>query len=452
MRASRLGCLSATIILLSIPSDAAARSKTDLASLPEWTQCKGGQGIADDAQFAACTAVIRTRIGSRDPRPYAIRCSLLVDQFKLDDAIKDCSRAIKLDPRNVDAYHARAVAYLSKKQNDRAVADCNMLLRLKPDMAGTLVLRGMAYSQKGDYDRAIADFTLSSRLRPGFAMAESGLAEAQQAKARLSGGQTVGDPRAWCDGKSLPQEGFREDLQIKGCTTLIEAGKESGALLAEDYFKRGGAYDIEQQHAKAMADYGEAIRLKPDYAEAWHWRGALRWVANDYDGAIADLTNAIKFDRSRLLSFSYRGNAYLAKGQFDSAIGDFDEVLKLEPGNADAFVRLCRARIGKGDYTQAIADCDQAIKLSRTSEATEGYNGRGDAHVLMGDFTAAVGDYDHALALWPEYPEALYGRGIAKGRAGDASGGKADLDAARQLKADIDAAEAKAGIRQPRAL
>jgi len=72
----------------------------------------------------------------------------------------------------------------------------------------------MAYAGKGEYDRAIAYYTKALQLYPGLGMADGGLAEAKEAKARLAWREKLGDPRAWCDGKALAQEAFAGDLQI----------------------------------------------------------------------------------------------------------------------------------------------------------------------------------------------------------------------------------------------
>jgi tetratricopeptide (TPR) repeat protein len=330
---------------------------------------------------------------------------------------------------------------------DAQISACTAIVETKPDSASALTLRGMAYAHKGDYDRAIADYARALQLAPGFGMAEGGLAEAKAAKARLAGGQALGDPRAWCQGKALPQEGFASDLQISGCTTLIQTGKEKRPALAQDYFNRASAYDFAGDADHALPDFDQAIKLAPKNAAAYYRRGTIYWLKADYDRAIADFTRAIKVDPKQALYFSYRGYAHYAKGQFDLAINDYDQVLKLQPGNPDAFLNRSLAYNGKADYDHAVADSDQAIKLSHTSEATVGYDSRGDAHFHKGDFATAIDDYDHALTLWPQYPQAMYGRGAAKMRSGDGVGGQADMDAARKLKPDVETAEAKLGIK-----
>jgi tetratricopeptide (TPR) repeat protein len=305
----------------------------------------------------------------------------------------------------------------------------------------------MAYAGKGDYDHAVEDYSHALRLRPGFGMAEGGLAEAKAAKARLAGGQKLGDPRAWCKGKALPQEGFAQDLQISGCTTLIKSGRERRNDLAEDYFNRASARDFGGDATHAIADFAQAIRLNPGYAEAHFRLGSIYWVKGDYNRAASYLTRAVKLKPNTVLYLRYRGYARYGKNQFGRAIADFSRVIKLQPDDAEAFLKRSLSYIGQGDYDRALADCHQAIRLSRTSEATEGHNSCGNAYFRKVDMENAILDFDAALKLWPEYPEALYGRGCAKVRSGDVVGGQSDMEQARKFKPEIETVEAKLGIK-----
>jgi tetratricopeptide (TPR) repeat protein len=278
-------------------------------------------------------------------------------------------------------------------------------------------------------------------------MAMGGLSEAQEAKARLAGGQKRGDARAWCDGKALVEEGFSEDLQISGCTTLIQSGRETRGALAEDYFKRAKAYDLSGSNRdKAKADYGQAIKLKPNFAEAYFYRGTLYFLGAQHDQAIADFDRAIALKPGQALYFSYRGQARYGKGQFAAAISDYDRAIKLQPKNADTFVDRARAFIGKGEYRRAVADCDHAIELSPLNGVTASYNTRGDAYFHLGDWRKAIDDYDRAVKLWPEYAVALYGRGAAKTHLGNVADGQSDMQAAQRLQADVATVESKIGI------
>ncbi len=419
---------------------------------PEAAQCKGGPGITADAKLSGCTAVIESGRESNERLAEAFhnRCWIHEEKNERDAAIRDCDRAIELKPDYLDAYAHRGTVYFNKGEYDHAIADYTEAIRLGDNSVGIYSLRGWAYSSKGDYDRAIADYTRALQIYPGYGMAQSGLENAKEANVRLAAGQKPGDPRAWCQGNALPQEALLpRGLQISGCTKLIESGKEKRGDLAEDFFHRADAYEFEQSdHDRAIADYGEAIKLKPDYAEAYYWRGTIYSHETNYDRAIADFDRAIQLKPNQVLYFTYRGQAHYAKGQFGSAIADFAQAIKLQPDNADAFVYRADAFIGIGDYRRAIADCDQAIKLALISggAVTGAFDSRGDAYFHLDDWSRAIDDYDRTLKIWAQDPRALFGRGAAKTHAGDVAGGQTDMAAAQKLQSDIATVEAKLGI------
>jgi hypothetical protein len=67
-------------------------------------------------------------------------------------------------------------------------------------------------------------------------------------------------------------------------------------------------------------------------------------------------------------------------------------------------------------------------------------------HLKLGDARAALADYDSVLATNPTDASSLYGRGLARQRSGDASGGGADMQAATAIQPDIADQFAKWGI------
>jgi tetratricopeptide (TPR) repeat protein len=73
-------------------------------------------------------------------------------------AIADFDAAIRIDPKKTEYYAARGDAYGNKGDDARAVADYSEALKLSPDDAATWAKRGDIYGDRMDYDRATADY------------------------------------------------------------------------------------------------------------------------------------------------------------------------------------------------------------------------------------------------------------------------------------------------------
>lgn len=56
------------------------------------------------------------------------------------------------------------------------------------------------------------------------------------------------------------------DLPIQGCTAVIKTGRDVIQRLATAYNNRGVALRLKADYAAAIADFNEAIRLAPNYA------------------------------------------------------------------------------------------------------------------------------------------------------------------------------------------
>ena len=128
--------------------------------------------------------------------------------------------------------------------------------------------------------------------------------------------------------------------QIKGCTALIESGKETTLVLSVAHTNRGNAYAAKGDYDLAISDYDTAIKLNPAFSKP----------------------------------FNNRGVALQKKGEYDRAIKDFDEAIKLQPDYASAFANRAETNQKRHDYQRAARDYDEAIRLAPSLEAV--WNGR----------------------------------------------------------------------------
>ncbi len=205
---------------------------------------------------------------------------------------------------------------------------------------------------------------------------------------------------------------------------------------AEAYYNRGNAYSELADNNKAITDFSEAIKLKPGYAEAYTGRGIVHNDMGNRQDAITDYEQAIKLKPSYAKSYNNRGNARSALGDNQGAIADYDQAIKLKPDYASAYFNRGNVRSDLGDKKGAISDYDQAIKLKPND--ADIYNNRGIARSDLGDKKGAIADYDQAIKLKPANAEAYHSRGIVRNESGgDFQGALADFEQALKLKPEF---------------
>jgi tetratricopeptide (TPR) repeat protein len=169
------------------------------------------------------------------------------------------------------------------------------------------------------------------------------------------------------------------------------------------------AHEQNQQWHEAVEAYGQAIRLDPEYVEAYSGRGVIRCRRGDYAEAIADYSEVIRLDPKNVSAFVNRGIARHYKGEFDAALVDYEQAIRLDPMNLSALICHGDAWWGKREFDKAIADYDEALR--RDPKNALAFTDRGNAWYAKGDLDKAVSDYDEAIRLDPTNASAYFSRG-----------------------------------------
>lgn len=76
----------------------------------------------------------------------------------------------------------------------------------------------------------------------------------------------------------------------------------------------------------AINDFDNAIRISPEKANFYFFRGTLKYKIGDYDGALDDFNNAIKYWDNYYLARSWRSSLRVEMGDYEGAMKDFNRL------------------------------------------------------------------------------------------------------------------------------
>ncbi len=105
-------------------------------------------------------------------------------------------------------------------------------------------------------------------------------------------------------------------------------------------------------------------------------------------------------------------------------------------------IRICRLRalqprdLLRADRSGRSRDRRHLAAIEIEPRAEYRFERRGTIHFRKNLLDKALADYEQALVINPQYPSALYGRGIIRTRKGDLAGGGADIAAATRSQAE----------------
>lgn len=208
---------------------------------------------------------------------------------------------------------------------------------------------------------------------------------------------------------------------------LLQMGMEPylvSFIMGERCFKAGN-------YEGALAEYSNAIALKPDFAEARFSRGRIYHNRDDLDRAIADYTAVIRARDDFAAAYNYRGCAYAQRGDQARAIEDYTRAIGLKGDYGDPWFNRGYSRRERGEYDEAIADFSKLIELEPDNAAA--YNQRGTAWYYKGEDEKAIGDFSQAIRLKRDFSLAWYNRGTVWQTLGDTDRAETDLAEARRL-------------------
>ena len=285
------------------------------------------------------------------------------DDKNYEQAIREFTNAIQLNPDHQESFSRRSSSYLESGQLQEALQDANEAVRLDPGFAKAFEMRCQTYRALGEPQKALDDCNKAIQLEPG-----------------------------------------------ECCTHYI----------------RAHIYGNQGEHQKAIEDFAEAIRIDPLYAAAYDGRRSAYRILNQYQEADADQTKACSLDAyfctaptptptdnpipvaaptANASSYFKKGEGFIEDGKYRLAVDEFTTAIRLNPGYTSAYWTRGWAYDDLGQYQQAIQDFDKAIQLDPYDSLllAMAYDGRGLAYRMLGRNAEADADEAKACSVDSQY-------------------------------------------------
>jgi tetratricopeptide (TPR) repeat protein len=291
-------------------------------------------------------------------------------------AVADLERALKLDPRQPQAYlllaelnllpggagvkqvaamlnkaidsggedtdtKAKALVLRAKleEQPEKKLADLDEAVRLQPDEVSTIRDRGLVLANMDKSERALSDLNRAIELEPNYI-------PTYEAKAIVL----------------ARLKKFDEAIDALNRAWTISKGELDVLLLRAEVYQEKG------DKQKALADLDEALKLKPDSRRVILARAMFLAREDRLDEAIAVLEKLAKRDPKDAATLLQLSVLYGAKKNWAKTIEIDRAVLALDPTEWRAVRGLGDAMLNTGRQAEAIAFFEKAIKLEPSDD------------------------------------------------------------------------------------
>ncbi len=268
-----------------------AESKIDMNDLPE-----------------KVTGLKETLIDLRQAEAYNLQGESNISKNLYNNAIKDFSRALAINPNYIDALINRGSAYSQLGRFNDALIDFNHALQFEKKDPELYNKRGEVYIQNNMYDQAIKDFTAAVVLNPMFSDAYLNRGRAYSEKGMPD--EAMADFNHAIKADSDHSFGF-----IDRAAPGLSVDDDTASNTEEaDQFNKKGLADLESEKFKeAQENFTHAINLSTNDAEGYINRGRVLIKLNKTDEAMADFNQAVLFDPLNAALYYWRAQAWKAK-------------------------------------------------------------------------------------------------------------------------------------------
>jgi tetratricopeptide (TPR) repeat protein len=228
-----------------------------------------------------------------------------------------------------------------------------------------------------------------------------------------------------------PEERIKKVLDIQ---ELLEENHQPPSSKASLLREQGRLFSSGKEYEAAISSFDQALKIKPDYHQAWNNRGIALEDLGRIEEAISSYDQALKIKPDYHQAWNNRGIALEDLGRIEEAISSYDQALKIKPDDHDAWNNRGNALFNLGRLEEAISSYDQALKIKPDDH--EAWNNRGIALRKLGRLEEAISSYDQALKIKPDKHQAWNNRGIALSDLGRLEEAISSYDQALKIKPD----------------
>lgn len=290
------------------------------------------------------------------------------DQGDFRKAEQELTRALRLDPRNVDALLGRAYSRSKQERWRAALSDLNRARRFSPGDANVAELRAVAFYMLGRKPQAVAEADRLVDLRP------TNLRTLGQAADIYDG----------CHDRQRLERVLTEMLYVEGDMKILR--------------QRAVVRGLSGNYQGSLDDFDEIIKREPDNAGVWADRGNTLLYMKRREEALASTQKAFELGATDSPTAHFNKILILKKmGRYEESLQAAEESLALFPGQPDLLGLKGYALMSLNRYEESVQAFTKA--LQRSPRDFKILTNRALSLAHLGEDRAAKADLEAAFAL-----------------------------------------------------
>ncbi len=327
---------------------------------------------------------------------------------RIDDAIKQFTDALEMEPRDSSAQFGLAIALRRKWKLDEAAAGLAKVEELDAKFPGLALEKGRLAEARGDMDAATASYRQALADSPDDAALKSRMG----AVLVLTGKEAEAEKllREVLEAQPYSSEAEHYLGRIELDRGQLESARQR-FLRAARLDPDSGMYRMyvawaaleSNEMSTALRDLDAALKLDPTLGDAYWLRARIRIRAGTVRDALADLNKAIELNPKRIEAWAAMGESYDQLGRIKDAIAAFKKAVAGAPEQGYWWYRLGRLQLDEGQRADALASLTTATSIGDAEPGAKAWVA--DSHRLIGDIHYAQNKRQEAVVEYGRYLE-----------------------------------------------
>lgn len=210
------------------------------------------------------------------------------------------------------------------------------------------------------------------------------------------------------------------------------------------YYNKGVKAHNEGDYISAIKCYEKCLVSNPEHAQAkknmsvvYYNQSLAAFNQKDYDNTIKNSYEALRYAPQNPEVYAMLGNAHIRQKQYKQAVIDFTKAIEISSEPAAYYASRSWVYNDLLDNVNRLADMERAAELEPNNPKYQFLAGKYKQSIDQEHFKTALGNYDKAIELKPDYLEAYTERATYYMTFGEFTKALRDLKKAERLGGDV---------------
>src|SRR2546423_2949782 len=303
--------------------------------------------------------------------PKAMNAQLALGSYyqsrsRIPEAEQQLRRAIDADPKSADPRAALARLYMAQGKKAETEDFLKQVKRDLPENSAGYRMLGDFYFAAGDLDKAIAEYGSLHQNHPRDLQVKKNYVQLLILKGRLDEARNLNDEVLKANANDTEALVYRGQIQVRDGHARDAAETLENALKNDPdngvaHYQLGIAFDLLGNLERSESEWRDAVRLRPDLAEAQRALAAVALRKNDMAALEQTASQIISLQPASPDGYALRGVSFINRKQFDKAEQDIRRAIDVAPQSAIGYVQMGNLKLVQRLYGDADKSYQQGL-------------------------------------------------------------------------------------------